>query len=227
MRGGSRSLSPRPAVVPHENPEPFLPPRLLSRLSSLFLDNLPIDITRHALLAYLPPDSVVGIAINPPVAYRDARHSEGRGSAFLLFENSYTEKRVVQQYVAGQRFPGAPMKLFYKWNQLRDKPWRGDGMEESWMQRHGGLPPPLPPTSSSIADAAARRVVSTGVIGAFLHGLESGGAHATTSTSLGPAPSQQPPLTHEDKRGTKRSQAEQPVEGQGDVVVDPRKRAKH
>ncbi|GAA5869121.1 hypothetical protein JCM1840_000475 [Sporobolomyces johnsonii] len=253
----------RGSAFSHENKAPLVPPQLLSPLRSLFLDNLPIDITRSALLAYLPPNSVVGIAINHPLAYRDTQHSQPRGSAFLLFGDSNMERMVVQQYFAGQRFPGAAYNLLYKKSQPRHEPWRWDEMEESWMQQHGGrappvrseatraahdaitsrptfshspspgpsrgpspfhAPPPPPPppppplTSSSTTNAGIRPPIHPEVISALLHQLQSSTAQPSA---------QQLPPPHEDEQGTKRPRSEESAPRQGEVVVDPRKRAKH
>ncbi|BGP19146.1 hypothetical protein JCM10213v2_007233 [Rhodosporidiobolus nylandii] len=128
-----------------------VPPALLSSAVSVFLDNLPLDVSVDALRAYLLPFQAIGIALNsasdPRLPF--APEPEPCRSAFLLFRNLDAGERASADVLARRGFPGSTQSLW--WTRM-DKPdaWRWSEMDPEWAKQNGG-PSESPAPSAALS----------------------------------------------------------------------------
>ncbi|GAA5837307.1 hypothetical protein JCM11251_004961 [Rhodosporidiobolus azoricus] len=117
-----------------------VPLRLLQNCQSIFLDNLPIDVSLDELSAYLPADAVIGMSLNNPYdpTFRSYRSREPQGSAFLLFLDSNSAGDVADRAFSRRVFPGAKIRMHWQ-RKHKPTPWMWSEMSPSWAAANGGL----------------------------------------------------------------------------------------
>ncbi|GAA6014530.1 hypothetical protein JCM11491_004527 [Sporobolomyces phaffii] len=154
-RGHSRSPdrrhhSPPRAVVSRNQP---VPKALINKLYSVILHNLPNDVKRADVIAFFPPNTFVGVAVNPPGNRRyiteAARRPVAHASAFLVFETDAGRQSFVKRFCTRKYFKKTPVPMWYDTKTARVEEWLWSEMLEDWVQRNGGPPAAatLPPVS--------------------------------------------------------------------------------
>ncbi|GAA5911474.1 hypothetical protein JCM5296_004081 [Sporobolomyces johnsonii] len=139
-----------PSAPPRSTPtlNDLVPAPLVSKLFSLFLTNLPSDLTRSQFLSNFRPKSsqsssaasFVGFTLNDPSNpsyHRPGQHPRSCGSAFLLFDSPLSRKNWAQMHCAKRKFPGSGMTMWFE-KENREERWRWGEMDEGWAEKHGG-----------------------------------------------------------------------------------------
>ncbi|GAA6022239.1 hypothetical protein JCM8202_001989 [Rhodotorula sphaerocarpa] len=122
-----------------------LPDHLVSRLSVLYVTNVPTTVTLSEARTFFDDcDKIVGMALDPP---DDPRAD--MATVWIAFEASADRQKATQR-LHNARFPGSPKKFWFESAEGRARKtgeghiWIWQNMSRDYRQRHGG-----PGTSSS------------------------------------------------------------------------------